>query len=83
MEMIIIEVTLPAAGKSFEIRLPRAMNCLTAAHLTAEALAPLSGGTYLPSRGSFFAWKDSGKLLNMGRSLFQEKVQNGSRLLLI
>ena len=83
MDTIVIEVYLPAVGESFEVRVPRAMNCLMAAHLTAEALSPLSKGAYLPSRSSLFAWRENGTLLDMSRSLEQEHVHNGSRLMLI
>ena len=83
METIVIEVYLPAAGRTFDVRVPRAMNSLLAAHLTADALASLSDGAYLSSRTSLFAWRESGKLLAMGHSLEQEHVRNGSRLLLV
>lgn len=83
METILIDVYLPAAGRSYEIRVPRAMNSLLAAHLTADALAPLTEGAYLSSRASVFAWRTTGKMLDMSRSLEEEKVMNGSKLLLI
>lgn len=83
METVVIEVYLPAAGRTFDVRVPQAMNSLLAAHLTADALAALSDGAYLSSRASLFAWRESGRLLDMGRSLEQENVGNGSRLVLI
>lgn len=83
METIVVEVYLPAANQTFEVRVPQAMNSLLAAHLTADALATLSDGAYLPSRTSLFAWRENGKLLDMGRSLEQEHVRNCSKLLLI
>ena len=83
MDTIVIEVYLPAAGRTFEARVPRAMNSLLAAHLTADALSALAKEVYLSSRTSLFAWRRDGKLLDMSRSLEQEHVQNGSRLLLI
>ena len=83
METIRIDVYLPATGSNYELRIPRRMNCLLAAHLAADAIAELSEGSYRSSRSSLFAWRDSGKLLGMNHSLAQEHVQNGSRLMLI
>lgn len=83
MDTIVIEVYLPAAEQTFEVRIPQAMNSLLAAHLTADALSALTKGAYLSSRSSLFAWCRDGKLLNMGCSLEQEHVRNGSRLMLI
>ena len=71
METLLVEVYLPAAGITYEMRLPRAMNSL------------LSGDTYLPSRSSLFAKRDSGRILDFNRSLEQNGVLNGTRLLLI
>ena len=83
MNMIVAEVYLPASGKSYEIRVPAAMNSLLAAHLTADGLGNLSEGTYRSSRSSVFAWQDSGKVLEMEKSMEEANVRNGSKLLLV
>ena len=83
MNTINIEVYLPASGKSYDVRIPTAMNSLLAAHLTADALANISDGTYRSSRTSIFAWYDSGKLLETEKSLEEANVKNSSKLLLI
>ena len=83
MDTLLVEVCLPAAGKRFEMRLPRNMNALLAAHLAAEAVVNLAEGAYLPSRASLFAKAGSGQILDMRRSLEQNGVKNGSSLLLI
>ena len=83
MNMIVAEVYLPASGKSYEIRVPAAMNTLLAAHLTADGLENLSGGTYRSSRSSVFAWQENGKVHKMEKSLEEANVRNGSKLLLI
>ena len=83
MNTILVEVYLPADGQRYDIRVPRAMNSLLAAHLTADALADLSGGSYRSSRSSIFAWYDSGRLLETGKSLEELNVKNGSKLLLV
>ena len=83
MNTILIEVFLPAAGISYDIRVPGSMNSLLAAHLTADALANLSDGNYRSSGSSIFAWRDSGKILETGKSLEEAGVKNGSKLLLI
>ena len=83
MDTLRVEVYLPAQGKAYEVRLPKGLNTLAAAQLTAKALAPLSGGAYLDSHNSVLAWRDSGLVLDMRMSLEQANVENGSKLLLI
>ena len=59
------------------------MNTLLAAHLTARALSSLSEDTYLPSRSSFFAQRETGALLDMRKTMAECDIKNGSQLLLI
>lgn len=82
-QTVLVEVFVPACGRSFDVRLPEAMNVRFASRLAAQALAPLSEGAYQASRSSVLAWRDSGKLLNAQHTLKQECVCNGSRLLLV
>lgn len=83
MEYITVDVYLPARERSFDVRIPCAMNTLLAAHLAARALSGLSEGTYLPSRSSVFAQRETGALLDMRKTMAECGVTNGSRLLLI
>lgn len=83
MENLYVEVYLPAQGKAYELSVPRALNCFAAAQMAAKALEPLSGGCYAASRNSVFAWRETGQLLDMRKSMEEEKVENGSKLLLI
>lgn len=83
MEMITLEVYLPAARKSFDVRMPASLNCAVCCALTAKALSEMSDGEYLVSRSGFLAWRDTGKLLDANLSLGAQNVRNGSRLLLI
>ena len=83
MNNLIVEVWLPSSDMHYDIRVPSAMNSLLAAHLAADALANLSDGNYRSSRSSIFAWYESGKLLETGKSLEEQNVKNGSKLLLI
>ena len=83
MNKIVIRVFLPTTQQYFDVRLPCAMNSLIAGNLTAKALYPLSGNTYLPSKKSVFAWKETGQLLSFDKSLEEEGVINGSCLMII
>lgn len=83
LETVLVDVALPASGRHYEVRLPVSMNTLVAAHLTAEALAALSEGTYRPSRSSVLARGSTGRLLDVHKTLAQENVRNADTLLLI
>lgn len=83
MDVITVEITVPAAGRSFDLRLPHAINCQLAAYLAAQALADLTEGSYSETGSAVLVWKESGRMLNVLKSLEEEHVLNGSKLLLI
>ncbi len=83
MQNLLINLYLPTLQQYFEIRVPAAMNCMLAAQLAAKAVAPLSNQTYAPSRSSLLAWKENGRLLELGKTMSEAGVKNGSRLILV
>lgn len=78
-----VSVRLPAAGREYELRFPAGINTHVAALLAAKALEPLSDGAFRAAKSCVLAWRDSGKLLNGQRTVAENGVRNGSRLLLI
>lgn len=83
MERVIVEVFLPASGKEYDVRFPLDLNVGTVSGMISKALADLSDGAYLPSRSSCLAWRDTGALLDVTKTMRQCSVQNTSRLILI
>ncbi len=80
---VLVEVRLPSANRSYEVRLPRGLNVHVAAILTAQALSSVTEGIYLHSDNSFLAWQNTGKRLPSRKTIAEAGVKNGSKLLLI
>lgn len=78
-----VSLRLPAARREYEIRFPAGINAHVAALLVAKALEPLSDGTFRAAKSCVLAWQGSGKLLNGQKTIAENGVINGSRLLLI
>ena len=83
MQQLLVYIYLPTLQRYFEVRVPAAMNCMLAAQLVAKAVAPLSSQTYAPSHSSLLVWKETGRLLEAGKSMAEAGVKNGSRLILV
>lgn len=81
--MFDVNLRLSAASRDYEIRLPAGLNTHIAALLAAQALEPLSDGTFRAAKTCVLAWRDSGKLLNGQKTIAENGVINGSKLLLI
>lgn len=76
-------VRLPAANKTFEMRIPAGLNTHMATLLAARGLESLSEGTFAAAKNCVLAWQDTGKQLDPQVTVAKNGVINGSRLLLI
>lgn len=82
-KLLIVSLRLPAADREYEVRLPAGLNTHIAALLSAQALEGLSDGSFRAAKSCVLAWRDTGKLLDNLKTIGENGVLNGSRLLLI
>lgn len=78
-----VSLRLPAAEREYTLRFPAGLNAHVAALLAAQALEPLSDGSFRAAKSCVLAWRDSGRMLDSQKTVGQNGVQNGSKLLLI
>lgn len=83
MSRILIEVYLPAALQSYDVRIPADMKLSEAAPLIASALSQLSGYLYCSDEASMLCDRETGEILNINMSAWELGLRNGSRLMLI
>ncbi|MBR4081840.1 MAG: methyltransferase [Clostridia bacterium] len=82
-DSVLVEVYLPCALRSYEVRLPRGLNVYATSMLTGQALASLTDGLYQPGRRSFLCWRETGIRLPSKATLAEAGVISGSRLMLV
>ena len=80
---IFVSVRLPAADRSYEVKIPAGLNTHVATLLTARALESLSDGTFRAAKSCVLAWQHNGQTLNGKKTIAENGVINGSGLLLI
>lgn len=83
MNYIIIEVYLPAAEKSYDIKVPRTSKVWEITKLISTALTELSGGLYTANDESMLIDRESGAMFNINLSVEEVGLSNGSKLVLI
>ena len=82
-DSVLVEVYLPCALSTFEVRLPRGLNVYAASVLTGQALASLTDGMYAPTQRSFLCWRDTGVRLPSKLTVAETGVISGSQLMLV
>lgn len=83
MNYIIVEVYLPAAKKTYDVKIPRTSCIWEITKLIANALTELSEGLYKASEDSVLLERESGAIFNINLSVEEAGLVNGSKLMLI
>ncbi len=82
-DSVLVEIRLPCANATYEVRLPLGLNVHVASLLAARALSNMPETHYALQSTCFLAWQETGEMLDSRKTVAECKVINGSRLLLI
>jgi hypothetical protein len=83
MNKILVEVYLPALGKSFDAFIPIESKLSEVIMLLAKALSDLSNGSYIASEDAILCDIATGNIFNINLSASELGLKNGSKLMLI
>lgn len=83
MNKVTVEVYLPAALRTFDVRISIDSRLSKVTELTAKALEGLSGGVYAADSGAILCWRETGEILNVNMTMWELGLKNGSRLMLV
>lgn len=83
MDEIMVEIYLPASGKTYDVEIPYTSKLSLVTALVASALAELSEGQYMDNNKSLLIDRDTGNIFNINYSAYELGLTNGSRLILI
>lgn len=79
----LVEVYLPAAQKSFDMRIPAASRMGEITSLVAALAADLSDGSYKATKQSILVNAKNGNMYDVNMTAMEQGVQNGSQFILI
>ncbi len=83
MNKIMVEVYLPAAGKSYDVRIPVFRRIGEIIPLLEVGMAELEPGYFIPSGNSVLCDRETGVILNVNLTVDETGILNGTRLMLI
>lgn len=83
MNRLTIEVYLPAALQSFDVRVPADMKLSQITQLISQALGQISGLLYSADTIPILCDLKSGNILNINMTAWNLGLRNGSKLMLI
>lgn len=79
----LVEVFLPAAQKTFDMRIPATSRMGEITSLVAALAADLSEGSYKATKQSILVDAQSGNMYDVNMTAMAQGVQNGTQFILI
>lgn len=83
MDKVLVEISVPAASRSFDVFIPQTSKMSEVLSLVAKSLSDLSGGKFKPDNTTVLCDAQSGKIFNINLSVYELEIKNGSKLMLI
>lgn len=82
-KMLVVQIRLPACNRDFIVRIPAGLNTHVATLLAAQAIEQISEGAFHATKSCILAWNKTGQVLNGKKTISENNIVNGSKLLLI
>lgn len=78
-----VEVYLPAAQKSFDMRIPASSQMGEISNLVASLASDLSDGSYKATTQTILINANNGEMYDVNMTASEQGIRNGTRLILI
>ncbi|MDE6519118.1 MAG: hypothetical protein K2K91_01470 [Ruminococcus sp.] len=83
MNKIIVQVYLPADGRTYDIRVPENMYIYDAVNVMAELFAEISKGFYCKGDVNILCMRDKGESLPQNKTFRELKIANRTELMFV
>lgn len=83
MDEILVEMYLPASGKTYDIKIPYNAKIYTLTNMLTKAMTELSEGEFKDNGNSVLVDRDTGNIFDINFSVYELGLENGSKLMLI
>ncbi len=83
MNKILVEIYVPAVGKSFDVFLPLTSSMNEVLQLVSNSLAQLSDGKFKPTESTVLCDFDSGSIFDINVTVAELRIENGAKLMLV
>lgn len=83
MSKLMVELYLPAAGRSYDVRIPTGSRIGEIIPLLEGCMAELASGYFIPAADSILCEQETGMVLNVNMTVEESGILNGTKLMLI
>lgn len=83
MDKTIVEVYVPLLAKSYDMFIPPNVQMHIVLELIKKAVTELSEGQFMANRQTVICSRETGKMLDINKSAYEQGVKTGAKLMLI
>lgn len=83
MNKILVEVLVPAGNTKFDVFIPAKAKGYDVLNIIADMFSSMLEGKYVKSHDSVLCVYDTRKLLDINKSMYEQNIENGTKLILI
>jgi len=83
MNTILVEVYVPAAGKTYDMFVPKHLFLHQVLALVEKMVKDLTGEMFLPNQDTTLCSRKDGAILNLNLTVYELGLKNGSKLMLV
>lgn len=83
MDKIMVEVYVPVLGKSYDYRIPLQSRMYEVLSLIKKSISELSDGHFICDEQTIICYRNDASILDINLSVYELRLQNGSKLMLI
>ena len=83
MNQVLVNVYVPSIQQSFDVFVPVTVPVITVSELVKKAVSELTEKRFPVETDAFLCMRDSGEVLDINKSIYEQGVVTGSRLMLV
>ena len=83
MEKVLVEVYVPGLERSFDVFIPVQSPMYEVLELIKKAVREMSDGRFVVNENTTLCHRENGTIININLSVYELRIKNGSKLMLI
>lgn len=83
MEKVLVEIKIPAADAKFDAFIPKTSKGMDVLNIISSMFSSMFEGKFEKAPDSVICIADTGKLLDINKSIYEQNIINGTKLVLI
>ena len=83
MEKVLVEIKIPAADAKFDAFIPKTSKGIDVLNIISSTFSSMFEGKFQKASDTVICVSDTGELLDINKSIYEQNIVDGTKLILI